>query len=81
MFPHFLFFNSSASDRGGSACWLHVSSLQRTFALDILEFILSNYVVMFKILVLYEHVVKNQSAPRRSDRPPSLRLLQIIDAT
>ncbi|KAK8589392.1 hypothetical protein V6N12_023790 [Hibiscus sabdariffa] len=45
---------------GGSACWLHVSSLQRTFALDILEFILSNYVVMFKILVPYEQVLQHQ---------------------
>ncbi|XP_039022425.1 protein MON2 homolog isoform X2 [Hibiscus syriacus] len=45
---------------GGSACWLRVSSLQRTFALDILEFILSNYVVMFKILVPYEQVLRHQ---------------------
>ncbi|PPD75514.1 hypothetical protein GOBAR_DD27557 [Gossypium barbadense] len=45
---------------GGSACWLHVSSLQRTFALDILEFILSNYVAMFKILVPYEQVLQHQ---------------------
>ncbi|XVF06259.1 hypothetical protein REPUB_Repub06bG0032300 [Reevesia pubescens] len=45
---------------GGSACWLRVSSLQRTFALDILEFILSNYVAMFKILVSYEQVLRHQ---------------------
>ncbi|XWS42471.1 hypothetical protein CRYUN_Cryun16bG0016700 [Craigia yunnanensis] len=45
---------------GGSACWLRVSSLQRTFALDILEFILSNYVAMFKILVSYEQVLQHQ---------------------
>ncbi|OMO62280.1 hypothetical protein CCACVL1_22908 [Corchorus capsularis] len=45
---------------GGSACWLRVSSLQRTFALDILEFILSNYVAMFKMLVSYEQVLRHQ---------------------
>ncbi|XP_022719220.1 protein MON2 homolog isoform X2 [Durio zibethinus] len=45
---------------GGSACWLRVSFLQRTFALDILEFILSNYVAMFKILVSYEQVLRHQ---------------------
>ncbi|KAE8729704.1 Cysteine synthase D1 isoform 1 [Hibiscus syriacus] len=45
---------------GGSACWLRVSSLQRTFALDILEFILSNYVIIFKILVPYEQVLRHQ---------------------
>ncbi|XP_021281523.1 protein MON2 homolog isoform X1 [Herrania umbratica] len=45
---------------GGSACWLRVSSLQRTFVLDILEFILSNYVAMFKILVSYEQVLRHQ---------------------
>ncbi|XVF57298.1 hypothetical protein PTKIN_Ptkin06aG0194000 [Pterospermum kingtungense] len=45
---------------GGSACWLRVSSIQRTFALDILEFILSNYVAMFKILVSYELVLRHQ---------------------
>ncbi|XWS58298.1 hypothetical protein CRYUN_Cryun08bG0021900 [Craigia yunnanensis] len=45
---------------GGSACWLRVNSLQRTFALDILEFILSNYVAMFKVLVSYEQVLRHQ---------------------
>ncbi|XVE62867.1 hypothetical protein DITRI_Ditri06bG0154300 [Diplodiscus trichospermus] len=45
---------------GGSACWLRVSSIQRTFALDILEFILSNYVAIFKILVSYEQVLQHQ---------------------
>ncbi|GMI84989.1 hypothetical protein like AT5G27970 [Hibiscus trionum] len=45
---------------GGSACWLRVNSIQRTFALDILEFILSNYVAMFKILVSYEQALQHQ---------------------
>ncbi|KAG6735514.1 hypothetical protein POTOM_061877 [Populus tomentosa] len=45
---------------GGSAIWLHVNSLQRIFALDILEFILSNYVVIFKVLVPYEQVLRHQ---------------------
>ncbi|XP_071724220.1 uncharacterized protein [Rutidosis leptorrhynchoides] len=45
---------------GGSATWLHVSSLQRTFVLDILEFMLSNYVAVFRILVPYEQVLRHQ---------------------
>ncbi|KAJ8760664.1 hypothetical protein K2173_017642 [Erythroxylum novogranatense] len=45
---------------GGSASWLRVSSLQRIFALDILEFILSNYVVIFKTLVPFEQVLRYQ---------------------
>ncbi|GAV64231.1 Sec7_N domain-containing protein [Cephalotus follicularis] len=45
---------------GGSANWLRVGSLQRTFALDILEFILSNYVAVFRILISYEQVLRHQ---------------------
>ncbi|WOL08916.1 hypothetical protein Cni_G17669 [Canna indica] len=45
---------------GGSAIWLRVVSLQRTFALDILEFILSNYVAIFQKLVPYEQVLRHQ---------------------
>ncbi|XP_019258208.1 PREDICTED: protein MON2 homolog isoform X2 [Nicotiana attenuata] len=45
---------------GGSAVWLRVSSIQRTFALDLLEFILSNYVVVFRALVPYEEVLRRQ---------------------
>ncbi|KAK9291973.1 hypothetical protein L1049_019925 [Liquidambar formosana] len=45
---------------GGSAIWLRVSCIQRTFALDILEFILSNYVVVFRTLVSYEQVLRYQ---------------------
>ncbi|CAN1132410.1 Protein MON2 homolog [Linum perenne] len=45
---------------GGSANWLHVNSLQRIFALDILEFILSTYVSVFKTLVPFEQVLRDQ---------------------
>lgn len=45
---------------GGSAVWLHVGSLQRIFALEILEFILSNYAVVFKTLISYEQVLRHQ---------------------
>ncbi|XP_059649380.1 uncharacterized protein LOC132295225 isoform X2 [Cornus florida] len=45
---------------GGSAIWLRVNFIQRTFALDILEFILSNYVVVFRTLVSYEQVLRHQ---------------------
>ncbi|KAK7391921.1 hypothetical protein VNO78_20345 [Psophocarpus tetragonolobus] len=41
---------------GGSASWLRVNILQRTFALDILEFILSNYVAVFRTLLPYVQV-------------------------
>ncbi|XP_044475978.1 protein MON2 homolog isoform X3 [Mangifera indica] len=45
---------------GGSATWLRVNSLQRTFVLDILEFILSSYVFVFRMLVSYEQVLRHQ---------------------
>ncbi|KAJ9561791.1 hypothetical protein OSB04_006951 [Centaurea solstitialis] len=45
---------------GGSAVWLRVGSIQRTFALDILEFILSNYVAVFRTLLPYEQVLRHQ---------------------
>ncbi|XP_065852074.1 uncharacterized protein [Euphorbia lathyris] len=45
---------------GGSANWLRVNSLQRIFALEILEFILSNYVAIFKTLGPYEQVMRHQ---------------------
>ncbi|XP_020087242.1 protein MON2 homolog isoform X3 [Ananas comosus] len=45
---------------GGSATWLRLHSLQRTFALDILEFILSNYVAVFRTLLSYEQVLRHQ---------------------
>ncbi|XP_027107484.1 uncharacterized protein [Coffea arabica] len=45
---------------GGSGIWLRVGSIQRTFALDILEFILSNYVVLFRVLIPYDQVLRHQ---------------------
>lgn len=45
---------------GGSATWLRIHSLQRTFTLDILEFILSNYVAVFRTLVPYQQVLRHQ---------------------
>ncbi|KAL4582852.1 hypothetical protein LXL04_007413 [Taraxacum kok-saghyz] len=45
---------------GGSAIWLRVGSIQRAFALDILEFILSNYVAVFRTLLPYEQVLRHQ---------------------
>ncbi|KAJ6846953.1 protein MON2-like protein isoform X4 [Iris pallida] len=45
---------------GGSAIWLRVHSLQRTFSLDILEFILSNYVAVFRTLASYWQVLRHQ---------------------
>ncbi|XP_050143388.1 uncharacterized protein LOC126619152 isoform X1 [Malus sylvestris] len=45
---------------GGSAIWLRVGSLQRSFALDILEFVLSNYVAVFRTLLPYEQVLRHQ---------------------
>nr|XP_043614780.1 protein MON2 homolog [Erigeron canadensis] len=45
---------------GGSAIWLRVGSIQRTFALDILEFVLSNYVAVFRTLLPYEQVLRHQ---------------------
>ncbi|PIN03653.1 hypothetical protein CDL12_23815 [Handroanthus impetiginosus] len=45
---------------GGSAIWLRVGSIQRSFALDLLEFILSNYVVLFRTLMPFEEVLRHQ---------------------
>ncbi|CAA6667168.1 unnamed protein product [Spirodela intermedia] len=45
---------------GGSAVWLRVHSLQRTFSLDIVDFILSNYVAVFRTLAMYEQVLRHQ---------------------
>ncbi|XP_027363554.1 protein MON2 homolog isoform X2 [Abrus precatorius] len=45
---------------GGSAIWLRVNILQRTFALDILEFVLSNYVAVFRTLLPYEQALRRQ---------------------
>lgn len=45
---------------GGSAIWLRVNIVQRTFALDILEFILSNYVAVFRTLIPFEQALRRQ---------------------
>ncbi|XP_051226815.1 uncharacterized protein [Lolium perenne] len=47
---------------GGSVCarWLHAQSLHRTFALDILEFVLSTYVPVFRTLLSYQQVLRHQ---------------------
>nr|CAB3478457.1 unnamed protein product [Digitaria exilis] len=45
---------------GGSAMWLRVHSLHRTFALDILEFVLSTYVAIFWALLSYQQVLRHQ---------------------
>ncbi|KAF4374415.1 hypothetical protein G4B88_026302 [Cannabis sativa] len=50
----------TALSASGSAIWLHVNSLQRSFVLDILEFILSSYVAVFKILLPYQQVLRHQ---------------------
>lgn len=55
-----LFEDLTALAAGGSATWLRVTTLQRTFALDILEFVLSNYVSVFRTLLPYEQVLRHQ---------------------
>lgn len=57
---HRLLEDLTALAAGGSAIWLRVQSLQRTFVLDILEFVLSNYVAVFRTLVPYEQVLRYQ---------------------
>ncbi|KAJ7563609.1 hypothetical protein O6H91_03G117100 [Diphasiastrum complanatum] len=42
------------------ASWLRVTFLQRTFALDMLEYVLSNYVSLFRKLRPYEQVLRHQ---------------------
>jgi len=42
------------------ATWLRVHSLHRTFALDILEFVLSTYVAIFRALLSYQQVLRHQ---------------------
>ncbi|KAE9589615.1 putative mon2, dimerization and cyclophilin-binding domain, guanine nucleotide exchange factor [Lupinus albus] len=45
---------------GGSAIWLRTNIHQRAFALDILEFILSSYVAVFRMLLPYEQALRRQ---------------------
>ncbi|KAL3691163.1 hypothetical protein R1sor_004814 [Riccia sorocarpa] len=54
-------FEDLTSLAGGGTCnWLHVSSLQRTFALDMLEYVLSHYVPVFRKLGPYQQVLRGQ---------------------
>ncbi|XP_075500953.1 uncharacterized protein LOC142539404 isoform X2 [Primulina tabacum] len=46
---------------GGSAIWLRANSIQRSFALDLLEFILCNYVVLFRALIPFERVLRHRT--------------------
>eukprot|EP00249_Psilotum_nudum_P022267 c28446_g1_i3 orf=509-5821(-) len=55
-----LFEDLTALAAGGSAAWLNVPFLQRTFALDIIEYVLSNYVSIFKKLGPYQSVLRYQ---------------------
>uniref|UniRef100_A0A0E0FTS9 Protein MON2 homolog n=1 Tax=Oryza nivara TaxID=4536 RepID=A0A0E0FTS9_ORYNI len=48
---------------GGSATWLRVYSLHRTFALDILEFVLSTYVSVFRALLPYQQLEGEAGEP------------------
>ncbi|CAN8255686.1 unnamed protein product [Cochlearia groenlandica] len=50
----------TASAAGGSAAWLHSTSLPRTFSLELIEFVLSNYISVFKTLLPYERVLRHQ---------------------
>ncbi|XP_019452228.1 PREDICTED: protein MON2 homolog isoform X2 [Lupinus angustifolius] len=45
---------------GGSAIWLRANIHQRAFALDILEFVLSSYVAIFRTLLPYEQALRRQ---------------------
>ncbi|KAL2622814.1 hypothetical protein R1flu_003019 [Riccia fluitans] len=55
-----LFEDLTALAGGGTCNWLHVSSLQRTFALDMLEYVLSHYVPVFRKLGPYQQVLRGQ---------------------
>ncbi|CAM6084070.1 unnamed protein product [Calypogeia fissa] len=55
-----LFEDLTSLAGGGPATWLHVSCLQKNFALDILEYVLSHYVPIFRKLAPYEQVLRDQ---------------------
>ncbi|BBN13645.1 protein MON2 [Marchantia polymorpha subsp. ruderalis] len=55
-----LFEDLTSLAGGGTASWLHVSILQRTFALDMLEYVLSHYVPVFRKLGPYQQVLRGQ---------------------
>ncbi|KAH7372647.1 hypothetical protein KP509_17G014700 [Ceratopteris richardii] len=55
-----LFEDLTAVATGGPASWLRVHFLQRTFALDMIEYVLSNYVSIFWKLGPYQSVLRRQ---------------------
>eukprot|EP00250_Pteridium_aquilinum_P017543 c23683_g1_i1 orf=245-5539(+) len=55
-----LFEDLTAVASGGPASWLRVPFLQRTFALDMIEYVLSNYVSIFRKLGPYQMVLRHQ---------------------
>lgn len=55
-----LFEDLTALATGGLATWLRVPFLQRTFALDMIEYVLSNYVSVFRKLAPYQLVLRHQ---------------------
>lgn len=55
-----LFEDLTAVATGGPASWLRIAFLQRTFALDMIEYVLSNYVSIFRKLGPYQLVLRHQ---------------------
>lgn len=55
-----LFEDLTAVATGGPAIWLRVSFLQRTFVLDMIEYVLSNYASIFRKLGPYQLVLRHQ---------------------
>ncbi|KAI5060182.1 hypothetical protein GOP47_0024602 [Adiantum capillus-veneris] len=55
-----LFEDLTAVATGGPASWLRVPLLQRTFSLDMIEYVLSNYVSIFRKLGPYQLVLRHQ---------------------
>ncbi|CAI5485480.1 unnamed protein product, partial [Closterium sp. Naga37s-1] len=45
---------------GQQAQWLHVPSLQRTFALEMLEYVVSHYATLFRRLTPYQQVLQHK---------------------
>eukprot|EP00897_Mesotaenium_endlicherianum_P003848 jgi/Mesen1/3491/ME000197S02510 len=55
-----LFEDLHALAAGLPASWLHVPSLPRAFALDMLEYVISHYIVVFRKLVPFEQVLRQR---------------------
>ncbi|EFJ19302.1 hypothetical protein SELMODRAFT_444206 [Selaginella moellendorffii] len=55
-----LFEDLTSLAAGGQAKWLSFHSLQRTFAFDMLDYVLSNYISLFKNIRPYQEVLRNQ---------------------